>query len=228
MRKISNIFKIMAFALLLVLILGVHSYAVTFRTLEYKAMLGDLDGDNRITFEDNRLMSRYLSGLEKFDLRAQIRADIDNNGRIDYTDAILLSNRILGTRTIKYVPGDLDSNNTLDSSDARLLERYLCGQEKFTLKQQMTADVNGDNQVDSADLRLITKKFVNMINAFPIEGDINGDGRINIIDTILALRASVGMTRLDSTMQRCADVDYDRKITSSDARIISRRSQGLE
>lgn len=228
MRRFSNILRITLFMLLLVLILGVSSYAASFRKIEYKAMLGDLDGDKKISYADNRLMSRYLSGLEKFNLEQQVNADIDNDGRITSADARLLSRRELGVRRIKFVPGDLNNDNKMDSADVRLLQRYFAGLEKLNIKQQLIADVDGDNRVTTADLRLMNRRMVNIIKVFPIEGDITGNGTLSKTDSNNVLKASVGSLKLNDAMKRCADVDCDGKVTSADSRIILRRAQGLE
>jgi hypothetical protein len=294
MRKISNILKIMAFASLLILVLGAQSYAASNRQIEYKVILGDLDGNKRVDSSDTRLLQRYFAGQEKFSLKQQVAADVDGNNKIEMADLRLITRRMVniitafpgegdinqdgkvnssdvnlvlnasvgnvklstdmkkcadidgdgritsadarlilagreaGTRKIRYIPGDLDGDKKVDAADTRLLQRYFAGQERFNVKQLLAADVDGNMKIEMADLRLIYNRSVNWITAFPVEGDINQDGRITSADSNLALKASIGSVRLSNDMKRCADVDCDGKVTHMDSRTILRRANGLE
>lgn len=51
-------------------------------------------------------------------------------------------------------------------------------------------------------------------------GDVNGDGKINSTDSLIILRAAVGMTELGSEEKSAADINRDSKINSIDALIV--------
>ena len=61
-----------------------------------------------------------------------------------------------------------------------------------------------------------------------LPGDIDLDGKISASDARLALRASVGLEKLDEKQLAAADVDKNGKVTAADARLILRASVGLE
>ena len=58
-------------------------------------------------------------------------------------------------------------------------------------------------------------------------GDVDMDGKVTSADSLLILRASVGLEKLDDVQMKLADVDGDGKITSADALEILRRSVNL-
>lgn len=67
-----------------------------------------------------------------------------------------------------------------------------------------------------------------------LKGDVNGDGRISVIDAHLALQAAVGLITLDGSVNQsgtaawAADYNSDGEIHSDDARLIVRRWAGLD
>ena len=54
------------------------------------------------------------------------------------------------------------------------------------------------------------------------KGDVDGDGKVTSLDARLALRAAVGLEKLDKESKEAADMDGDGKITADDAREILR------
>jgi hypothetical protein len=58
-------------------------------------------------------------------------------------------------------------------------------------------------------------------------GDVNGDGKVNIVDATLALRAAVGLTTLTPAQFAAADLNGDGKITVVDPTRILRIAVGL-
>ena len=60
-----------------------------------------------------------------------------------------------------------------------------------------------------------------------ITGDANGDGRINAIDAMLALRASADLVELDKVTALALDVTGDGFVGSDDARLLLRYSIGM-
>ncbi len=59
-------------------------------------------------------------------------------------------------------------------------------------------------------------------------GDVDDDGTVSASDARLALRASVGLEKLNDAQKQAADADKDGAISAADARLILRASVGLE
>lgn len=60
------------------------------------------------------------------------------------------------------------------------------------------------------------------------KGDVDGDGDVDVSDARTALRAAVGLEKLDEKQKKAADVDGDGKVTVSDAREILRTATGIK
>ena len=60
------------------------------------------------------------------------------------------------------------------------------------------------------------------------KGDVNGDGKITAADARMAMRAAVGLEKLNDKQKKAADMDNDGKITAADAREIMRKAVGLD
>ena len=58
-------------------------------------------------------------------------------------------------------------------------------------------------------------------------GDVNRDGEIDVVDSLMILRASVDIEKLDKLQSKIADIDSDGEISSSDALVVLRYSVGL-
>ena len=57
-------------------------------------------------------------------------------------------------------------------------------------------------------------------------GDLNGDGKINATDALLALQLAVGKSGLDAEKQQLADVDNSGSVTATDALLILQLAVG--
>lgn len=62
----------------------------------------------------------------------------------------------------------------------------------------------------------------------PLRGDVNGDWKVDVNDARTALRAAVGLEKLDDRQKKAADYDGDGEITVSDARDILRAATGIK
>ena len=62
---------------------------------------------------------------------------------------------------------------------------------------------------------------------YVIIGDADGDGKITSGDSLLVLRASVGLENIDYNLMRVSDIDNDDRITSADSLAVLRHSVGL-
>lgn len=61
--------------------------------IDYGYILGDIDGDNRITIDDVTLVQKYIAGMITFTDEQFKRADINRDGNVDNTDLDLLNKR---------------------------------------------------------------------------------------------------------------------------------------
>ena len=61
-----------------------------------------------------------------------------------------------------------------------------------------------------------------------LRGDINGDGKIEVADARLALRAAVNLETFTEQQKKAADADRSGELSVSDARLILRYAVGLE
>lgn len=59
-------------------------------------------------------------------------------------------------------------------------------------------------------------------------GDLDLDSAVTAADARLALRAAVGLDKIDALTEIVADVDFDRRVTAADARLILRAAVALE
>lgn len=61
-----------------------------------------------------------------------------------------------------------------------------------------------------------------------VKGDVNGDGKVDISDARLVLRASALLEKLTPEQKKAADINGDGEITVEDARRIMRIAAGLK
>lgn len=230
MRKISNISKILILTIVFMLLLCSSAFAAsTQRTMFYWRVKGDVDGDGKLDPADTRLMSKAAVKTINFSLEEQLIADMDGDGELTFEDVRLASRgEQKGYAVFYYVYGDLNHDWKFDSADVRELQRYFAGLRKLTPMEKCIADVDCDGEVSMEDLRLFSRRNVNIIKAFPVEGDISGNGTITTYDAKCVLQYSVKNRTFTEAQKRRADVNRDGKVDSADARIILRRAYNLE
>ncbi|MBO5395663.1 MAG: dockerin type I repeat-containing protein [Clostridia bacterium] len=59
-------------------------------------------------------------------------------------------------------------------------------------------------------------------------GDVDSNDKVDATDARLALRAAVGLDKLDASQEKAADVDKNAKVDATDARLILRVAVGLD
>ena len=57
-------------------------------------MIGDIDGNGRITIEDVTLVQKFIAELETFDQRQTVAADTNGDGMITIEDATMIQKYI--------------------------------------------------------------------------------------------------------------------------------------
>lgn len=103
----------------------------------------------------------YVSGRdESLSVDAINRGDINNDGRANIQDLILLL-RILedgDVTSLGYGKGDLNSDGVVDLSDINIELNHVSGSQIITGENvKHAADINGDGVVDTRDLMLLVK-----------------------------------------------------------------------
>ena len=61
-----------------------------------------------------------------------------------------------------------------------------------------------------------------------LKGDINNDGKIDVIDLLICFAVVTGYFTLDTNEASRADVDNDTKITAVDARAMLQHIEGVK
>jgi len=86
----------------------------------------------------------------------------------------------------------------------------------FVISNAQVIDTGG-NQISS----------VSLTSSYNPDGDLNGDGLVQSVDALLALRLAVGLDPLSANALIHGDMNGDGKITSADALLILRKAVGL-
>jgi hypothetical protein len=85
---------------------------------------------------------------------------------------------------------------------------------------------------DSGNESFVRRHVIRVVSP---DGDINGDGKVNVRDVIIALRASIGLVPTTATLLSHGDVaplingapSPDLRMTAADALVLLRRAVGL-
>ena len=93
---------------------------------------GDMDGDNKTTSGDARLVLRQSVGLEKYPEEATRRCDIDKDNKITSADARFVLRCSVGLEFFaqnrdRFTACDMDRDGCVTSSDARTVLRTAVG-----------------------------------------------------------------------------------------------------
>ena len=125
-----------------------------------------------------------------------------------------------------------------DYGDAVLLCQQLLNKQKGYLKLKFAKLVE-DGQFGAATLAAV-KEFQkarkldvdgvvgkNTWAALEIHyGDVNGDGKVDAVDSQLVLKYAVGKAKLTAAQLKAADMNADGKVNAQDAQIILKRAVG--
>jgi hypothetical protein len=109
-------------------------------------------------------------------------------------------------------PNDLNHDGVLEY-DMRAVHSF-----------QFPAQANGST---AQYLLGVAASVVEVVPPTPLKGDVNGDGKVNVQDATLALRAAVGLIQLTADQQAAADITKDGKVNVQDATLVLRMAVGL-
>ena len=172
--------------------------------------LGDINLDGKLDINDVSLLQNMLNGVVKANKVQSNLCDINKDSVIDNKDIVALRSKIGGST--KYKKGDVNLDGKVSHEDVTIIENYVLKLTELTIDQLNYADYNGDSVVDNKDANSLAKSIASKYKV----GDINMDGKINIIDTSILSKYISKLIELDTTEKLLADVNGDGKINASD------------
>ena len=177
---------------------------------------GDLNKDGKITMKDAQLVLQFVEKVTTPSEEQKVLADVNADGKITKDDYKILQ------RVSSKLVGDVDDDGIISLDDVTKIVKGVSKISKLSSKEQAASDINGDKKITMKDARILSF-FVNSTI-----GDANGDGRISKEDAILVAKyASKQKVTNDqkNRIQKYCDINGDKKITMTDARLIYRLSQ---
>ena len=152
----------------------------------------------------------------------ECNADKSSNEMSSYKEAMTAS--IFELRTLGDVataPKYNIKDGKITREDVELISKFAIGKENKNAARIKYADIDGDGKITSVDAR-IASIIASNINGYQY-GDINKDKKINNKDVDLILKYFTGKRDgFDSVKIKLCDINGDGKITSLDARLLSR------
>lgn len=171
---------------------------------------GDINLDGKVDINDVSLFQNMLNGVVKANKVQLILCDVNGDSTIDNNDITILRSKV-GVNT-KYKKGDVNLDGKVSHEDVTIIENYVLKQTELTIEQLNYADYNGDSTVDNKDANSLAKAIASKYKV----GDINMDGKVNIIDTNILSKYISKLIDLDTTEKILADINGDGKINASD------------
>ena len=171
-----------------------------------KAVIGEVTGDGKITLSDSTLIRAYVAGKRTLTKQQLLNADVNADGEVNIIDSLLLQRFYVG----KYP-------NTLPNEPITDYVFY--------------GDVNEDGEINSVFNSTVIYDYVvnnKSLNYQQLKNaDVNGDGKVDLVDSILLYRFALG--EYPSTLPDIPITDYllygdvneDGKITEEDSTLLS-------
>ena len=89
----------------------------------------------------------------------------------------------------------------------------------------MTVNGSRESYYQSGKFTIVTPTFY--IGSAVIYGDLDSDKKVTTSDALICLKAAVGITTLNSTLKKAANVNGDSKVSTADALLILKRAVGI-
>lgn len=146
---------------------------------------GDINDDGMATIKDSMFISQYLatpSALIDFSEEQKLRADVNNDGKIDEKDISLISlvynppfpavkDTFLSCSKVKPLMcdsyGDVNGKGYISPIDSVLIAKSLGGLVSLDAEQKLRADVDGANDMTITDAIFIGRYLAGNLPSFP-------------------------------------------------------------
>ena len=200
---------------------------------------GDVNGDGSVDIEDYMIVSKYVNGSVKLDDEQLKAADVYQGGKskgvVDIVDRNTLIKAISGVvpkLPDKTLYGDLTGDGKVDVEDSTLLTNYLNDKATLTNAQLLAADVNQVDkelgEINENDQKTLMDYINGKVTMLPITvkqsndinyGDVNGDGKVDVEDTVLMNQHIHGTSKIPEQFLPAADlyqVDEGKGVINED------------
>lgn len=172
--------------------------------------VGDVNLDGTIDVDDLSLLQNVFNKVDTFNLVQINLCDINNDNTFDNTDINVLRSKVSNVK--KYKTGDTNMDGRIEAADVSIIENYVLSKTTLTIDQMTLADYNNDGKIDNTDANSLAKIIASNFEA----GDINMDGKINVLDVRL-LNSYLSKTKDLNTVQKLlADINGDGRVNTSD------------
>ncbi len=121
--------------------------------------LGDVNGNGIIEKVDADMANQAFAGIITLTPNQILRADVDGDGHVTSTDALLIFRSVGKTCTLFCSLGDIDGNGIIDTVDATMVSQYFALLIDLTPDQKIRADVNIDGKINATDSLAISKNL---------------------------------------------------------------------
>ena len=180
------------------------------KTISDYYQVGDINLDGKINELDVTVLQNMFNGVVVATKVQLNLCDINGDGTINNNDVVELRKKV--SKDTKYKKGDVNLDGELTSADVTIIENYVLKKTELTIDQLNYADYNGDSVVDNKDANSLARAIASKYK----KGDINMDGKINIIDISILSKYISRLVEIDTTQKILADVNGDGKINASD------------
>ena len=199
-----------------------YDYVVNNKSLNYQQLKNaDVNGDGKVDLVDSILLYRFALGeypstLPDISITDYLLyGDVNEDGKITEEDSTLLSNYLNNNTNISdqaLKNSDVNGDGKINIIDLGLLQMYIETPDNYTdtlPESPITdytiqyGDVNLDGEVDTFDVTESSNYYLDSTSSLKgqqlLNADVNGDGKINRIDTALIFDLSFG-TKINSPM----------------------------
>lgn len=159
---------------------------------------GDVNGDGVIDKEDKNLMNKYVAGK-------------------------LIGKELIKKEDMDFNAGDFDDNGDITVSDLADFDMALARANKpkpTGITQPIITETKSNSNVCLGN-------GVNGYNGYYIKGDVNGDGAVDICDSVALKQQITGLSKLSGAELTRADYNGDGQITVADLSLVVDTAIGL-
>ena len=172
--------------------------------------VGDVNMDGTVDYSDLQLLQNSINKVITLDEAQLNLSDINNDGVVDASDVSSLRNKISSVK--KYKTGDVNMDGSVLADDVMIIENYVLAKTTLTIDQMTLADYNKDGVIDNKDANNLAKAIAANYEL----GDVNMDGKVNILDITLINKYISKTKELNTVQKLLADINSDGKINAND------------